>query len=95
MASVFSKLSPDIVLLLGDRYEILCGAVAATIARIPIVHIAGGDVTEGAFDDAFRHAITKMAHVHLVTNDAAARRVRAAGRGERTASTSSAAPASI
>lgn len=78
-AGVLGALAPDLVLLLGDRYEILCCAVAATIARIPIAHIAGGDVTEGAFDDAFRHAITKMAHLHFVTNDEAARRVRQLG----------------
>jgi len=79
MASVFKKLSPDLMLLLGDRYEILCAAIAATVLRIPIAHIAGGDVTEGAFDDAFRHAITKMAHLHLVTNEPAARRVEQLG----------------
>lgn len=79
MAKVLAELAPDIVLLLGDRYEILCSAIAATIARIPIAHIAGGDVTEGAFDDAFRHAITKMAHLHFVTNTEAARRVEQLG----------------
>jgi UDP-hydrolysing UDP-N-acetyl-D-glucosamine 2-epimerase len=78
-AGVFLALAPDLVLLLGDRYEILCCALAAVIARIPIAHIAGGDVTEGAFDDAFRHAITKMAHLHFVTNADAARRVRQLG----------------
>lgn len=79
MGNVFARLAPDLVLLLGDRYEIVCCAIAATIARVPIVHIAGGDVTEGAFDDAFRHAITKMAHLHFVTNEASARRVRQLG----------------
>ena len=79
MADVLEKLSPDLVLLLGDRYEILSVAIAATIARIPIAHIAGGDVTEGAIDDAFRHAITKMAHVHFVTNEDARRRVMQLG----------------
>jgi UDP-hydrolysing UDP-N-acetyl-D-glucosamine 2-epimerase len=53
--------------------------LAATLARIPIAHIAGGDVTEGSFDDALRHAITKMAHLHFVTNETAARRVRQLG----------------
>lgn len=79
IANVLAKLAPDLVLLLGDRYEILCCAIAATIARVPIAHIAGGDVTEGAFDDAFRHAVTKLAHVHLVTNVESARRVRQLG----------------
>jgi UDP-hydrolysing UDP-N-acetyl-D-glucosamine 2-epimerase len=79
MADVLLRLSPDIVLLAGDRYEILCCAIAAAIARVPIAHIAGGDVTEGAFDDAFRHAITKLAHLHFVTSEPAARRVRQLG----------------
>lgn len=75
----FAALRPDLVLVLGDRYEILSVANAATIARVPIAHIAGGDVTEGAFDDAFRHAITKLSHLHFVTNADAARRVRQMG----------------
>src|SRR5262249_49012426 len=79
MADALAKLRPDLVLILGDRYETLSTAIAATIARIPIAHIAGGDSTEGAFDEAFRHAITKLAHIHLVTNAAAARRVRQLG----------------
>jgi UDP-hydrolysing UDP-N-acetyl-D-glucosamine 2-epimerase len=79
MAGVLEQLKPDLVLILGDRYEILCCALAATIARIPIAHIAGGDVTEGAIDDSFRHAITKMAQIHFVTDDAAARRVHQLG----------------
>jgi UDP-hydrolysing UDP-N-acetyl-D-glucosamine 2-epimerase len=79
MAGVLDTLKPDLMLLLGDRYEILCCALAASLARIPMAHIAGGDITEGAFDDAFRHAITKLAHLHFVTNDEAARRVRQLG----------------
>jgi UDP-hydrolysing UDP-N-acetyl-D-glucosamine 2-epimerase len=66
MGQAFEKLSPDIVVVLGDRYEILAAAEAAMIARIPIAHIHGGEVTEGAMDDAMRHAITKMAHLHFV-----------------------------
>jgi UDP-hydrolysing UDP-N-acetyl-D-glucosamine 2-epimerase len=79
MADVLARLAPDIMLVLGDRYEILCCAIGATIAKVPIAHIAGGDITEGAFDDSFRHAITKMAHLHLVTTTDAARRVRQLG----------------
>jgi UDP-hydrolysing UDP-N-acetyl-D-glucosamine 2-epimerase len=79
MGPTLERLKPDLMLLLGDRYEILCCALAATLARIPIAHIAGGDVTEGSFDDALRHAITKMAHLHFVTNETAARRVRQLG----------------
>ena len=75
----FHDSPPDLVLLVGDRYEMLCAAFAATLARLPIAHIAGGDVTDGAFDDLFRHAITAMAHIHFVTNKDAARRVRQLG----------------
>ncbi len=66
---------PDLMLVLGDRYEILAAASAALLARVPIAHIAGGDVTEGAFDDSIRHAITKLASLHFVTNAEARRRV--------------------
>ncbi|MFM2069562.1 MAG: hypothetical protein RLZZ584_4471, partial [Pseudomonadota bacterium] len=72
-------LAPDVVLVLGDRFEILAAAQACLIHKIPLAHIAGGDVTEGAFDESIRHAITKMAQVHLVTNEDAARRVRQMG----------------
>ncbi|MFA6075352.1 MAG: UDP-N-acetylglucosamine 2-epimerase [Negativicutes bacterium] len=74
-ADTFARLAPDIVILLGDRYEIMAAAQAALIAKIPIAHIAGGDTTEGAFDEAIRHCITKMAHLHFVTNEQALLRV--------------------
>ncbi len=64
---------PDWVLLLGDRYEIFAAAQACLLLGVPIAHIAGGDVTEGAVDDAMRHAITKMASLHLVAHADAAR----------------------
>lgn len=73
------RLRPDILVLLGDRYEILAAAQAALVARIPVAHIVGGDVTEGAFDESIRHSITKMAHLHFVTNAVSARRVRQLG----------------
>lgn len=76
-------LKPDWLLLLGDRYESLAAAQAALIARVPIAHLCGGDVTEGVIDEACRHAITKMAHVHLVTHAASARRVRQLGEDPR------------
>jgi UDP-hydrolysing UDP-N-acetyl-D-glucosamine 2-epimerase len=79
MGDVLATSQPDLILLPGDRYEILCCALAATIARVPIAHIAGGDVTEGAFDDGFRHAITKLAQLHFPTNADAARRLRQLG----------------
>lgn len=78
-ADAFERLKPEWVLLLGDRYEILAAAQSALIARIPVAHIAGGDVTEGALDEAIRHSITKIAHLHFVTNEAAASRVRQLG----------------
>jgi len=78
-ADAWAVLRPDLVVVLGDRFEILAAAEAAYLTRIPIAHIAGGDVTEGALDDAMRHMITKMATLHFVTHDAAARRVRQLG----------------
>ncbi len=78
-ADALERLKPEILVLLGDRYEILAAAQAALVARIPVAHIAGGDSTEGAFDEAIRHSITKMSHLHFVTNEDAARRVRQLG----------------
>ena len=69
------RLDPHLVILLGDRTEIFAAATACHIMRIPFAHVAGGDVTSGAIDDALRHGITKMAALHFVTNDAARSRV--------------------
>lgn len=66
MAEAFDDLKPDIVLLLGDRYEMWATGVAATLARIPMAHIHGGELTEGVIDEAIRHGLTKMAHLHFV-----------------------------
>lgn len=74
-AEVLASDRPDILLVLGDRYEILAVVSAALVARVPVAHIAGGDVTEGAFDDAIRHAITKLSSLHFVTNAEAQARV--------------------
>jgi len=74
-AETYRRLAPEIILLLGDRFETMAAAQAALMMRLPIVHLAGGDVTEAAFDDAIRHAITKMSHVHLVFTEQARRRV--------------------
>ena len=82
-ADALERLQPDMLVLLGDRFEILAAAQAALVAKIPVAHIAGGDVTEGAFDDAIRHSITKMSHLHFVTNAAAAARVRQLGEDPR------------
>lgn len=68
-ADAFADLKPDLLLVLGDRYEIFAAASAAMIARIPIAHIHGGEVTEGAYDDAMRHSISKMSHLHFVAAD--------------------------
>lgn len=65
IADAFAKLKPDVVVVLGDRYEILGAAQAALILGIPIAHIHGGEVTTGAFDDSIRHAITKMSNLHF------------------------------
>jgi UDP-N-acetylglucosamine 2-epimerase (non-hydrolysing)/GDP/UDP-N,N'-diacetylbacillosamine 2-epimerase (hydrolysing) len=78
-AAAFERLDPDIVLILGDRFEIFAAAQAALLESRPLAHIAGGDVTEGALDDALRHAMTKIAHLHFVTNTQAEARVRQLG----------------
>ena len=72
---IFGRLRPDIIVLLGDRYEIMSAAFAAHLCRLPVAHIHGGEVTAGAFDDAFRHAITKIAYLHFVAHQDYARRV--------------------
>ena len=64
-AESYDELKPDIVIVLGDRYEIFSATSAAMIARIPIAHIHGGEKTEGAFDESIRHSITKMSHLHF------------------------------
>ncbi len=74
-ASVFKKLKPDFVLLLGDRFETYSAAIAAFMHRIPIIHLYGGELTEGAIDDAFRHSITKMSTLHFTSTQAYRRRV--------------------
>lgn len=65
----FSELKPDLVVLLGDRYEIFCAAAAALVALVPVAHLHGGERSEGAFDEAFRHSITKMSHLHFCAAD--------------------------
>lgn len=74
-ADAFARLKPDIVVLLGDRFEIFAAAQAALVARIPLAHLHGGETTEGAIDEAFRHAITKMAHLHFTATEEYRRRV--------------------
>lgn len=74
-AESFERLKPDIVVVLGDRYEILAAAQAAMVARIPIAHLHGGETTEGLIDEAIRHSVTKMAHFHFVGADPYRKRV--------------------
>lgn len=74
-AGALADLEPDLVVLLGDRFEVLAAAVAALYARIPIAHIHGGETTEGAFDEGIRHAISKMSHLHFVAAEDYRRRV--------------------
>jgi GDP/UDP-N,N'-diacetylbacillosamine 2-epimerase (hydrolysing) len=68
MTKILNKSKPDLMIILGDRYEMLAAAIACHISRIPIAHIHGGEVTTGSIDDAFRHSITKMSHIHFVAN---------------------------
>jgi UDP-N-acetylglucosamine 2-epimerase (non-hydrolysing)/GDP/UDP-N,N'-diacetylbacillosamine 2-epimerase (hydrolysing) len=74
-ADVFARLKPDLVILLGDRFESLAAAQAAFIAAIPIAHIHGGEITEGAYDDAIRHSLSKMSHLHFVAAEHYQKRV--------------------
>ena len=78
-ADAFRRLDPDLVVVLGDRYETFAAAQAAMFMRLPMAHLFGGDVTEGAIDDAIRHAITKMSHLHFATNADSARRLARLG----------------
>lgn len=71
----FAELKPDAVLILGDRFEILGVASAAALMNIPIIHIAGGEISEGAMDDSFRHAITKLSTLHLTATEPYRKRV--------------------
>lgn len=68
-ADAFSRLLPDAVVILGDRYEMLSAASAASIFKIPIIHLHGGEITEGAYDDAIRHAITKLSAIHFTSTE--------------------------
>lgn len=74
-AEALLRLGPDIVVILGDRYEMMAAAQAALVLRIPIAHLHGGETSEGAFDEAIRHSITKMAHLHFTAAEDYRRRV--------------------
>lgn len=74
-ADALNDLKPDLILVLGDRFEIFSAVSAALVARIPVAHLHGGEATEGLIDEAIRHAITKMSHLHFVAADAYRQRV--------------------
>jgi len=74
-AKIFDELKPDIIVGLGDRYELFCAAASALVSGIPFAHISGGDVTEGVIDDSLRHAITKMSHIHFTGTESSRKRV--------------------
>lgn len=74
-ADAYEDLQPDLLLVLGDRYEILAAVTAALFYKIPVAHLHGGEVTEGAYDDAVRHAITKMSHLHFTSTEEYRQRV--------------------
>jgi UDP-N-acetylglucosamine 2-epimerase (non-hydrolysing)/GDP/UDP-N,N'-diacetylbacillosamine 2-epimerase (hydrolysing) len=74
-ADAFEELYPDMLMVLGDRYEILAAVSAALFYRIPVIHLHGGEITEGAYDDAIRHTVTKMSHLHFTSTEEYRRRV--------------------
>ena len=76
---VFLDIKPSLIVVLGDRFEILAAVLSAYFLRIPIAHLHGGEITQGASDDAFRHAITKLSNFHFVTNKKYFKRVRQLG----------------
>jgi len=82
LADALARMRPDLLLLIADRFELLAPASVAVALRIPIAHIEGGEVSEGAIDDAIRNALTKLAHVHFTPTESARRRVLAMGEEE-------------
>jgi UDP-N-acetylglucosamine 2-epimerase (non-hydrolysing)/GDP/UDP-N,N'-diacetylbacillosamine 2-epimerase (hydrolysing) len=74
-ADAYEDLQPDLIVVLGDRYEILAAVTAALFYKIPVVHLHGGEITEGAYDDSIRHAITKMSHLHFTSTEEYRKRV--------------------
>ena len=74
-ADAYEDLQPDLIVVLGDRFEILAAVSAALFYKIPVAHLHGGEITEGAYDDCIRHAITKMSHLHFTSTEAYRQRV--------------------
>lgn len=79
LAAALNELQPDLVLVVGDRLELLAAALAALALRVPVAHVSGGDVTEGALDNQVRHAMTQLSHVHFVAMEEHAERLRLMG----------------
>ncbi len=79
VATALARLKPDVLVLLGDRYELLAAAQAAVLSRVPIAHIHGGEATEGAIDESIRHAVTKLSHWHFAAAEPYAQRIRQMG----------------
>jgi GDP/UDP-N,N'-diacetylbacillosamine 2-epimerase (hydrolysing) len=75
ITKILSEIKPDLMVVLGDRYEILSAVISALLSEVPVAHIHGGEVTTGAFDDAIRNAITKMSHLHFVATEISKNRV--------------------
>ena len=82
-ASAFQKLKPDIIVLLGDRFELISAFTAALVMKIPIAHIGGGETTEGAMDEAIRHSITKMSVIHFPSTEIYRKRIIQMGENSR------------
>jgi UDP-hydrolysing UDP-N-acetyl-D-glucosamine 2-epimerase len=82
LADCLDRLRPDLLLLIADRFEMLAPASVATALRIPLAHIEGGEISEGAIDDAIRNALTKLSHVHFTSTETARARVVAMGEEE-------------
>ncbi len=78
-AQAYARCRPDLLIVLGDRFEMHAAVVAAVPFKIPVAHIHGGEITEGAIDDAFRHSITKMSHLHFASAEEYARRIQQMG----------------
>ena len=83
-ANALDELNPDLMLVLGDRFEILSAVIAAMFARIPIAHLHGGELTEALIDEAIRHSITKCSHLHFVSNEVYRKRVIQLGENPKT-----------
>ncbi len=80
---LFKKIKPEVILILGDRYEIYSSVISASLNRIPIIHIHGGEVTTGSMDEGIRHSITKLSHIHFVSTEVYKRRVLQLGESKK------------